>query len=118
MEEVLSKAKKKFKTIVISPHWFLPFRPEEYLKIIKEELQWKMPLFSYPEGSTNCSLNFMSVYLSLKHYGYTHYHVEASKLIREGLLLRDEALKQLELNFDLKVLEDVAQKLGINKIDL
>jgi hypothetical protein len=118
MEEVLSRSKKRFKTMVISPHWFLPFGPEEYIKVITNELNWKMPVFSYPEGSTNCSLNFLSVYYSIKHYGYTHYHVEASKLIREGLLLRDEALKQLELNFDEKVLQDIVKKLGIEKLDI
>lgn len=117
MEEVLSKAKKRYKTIVVSPHWFLPFGQEEYVKVITEELNWKVPEFSYPVGSTNCSLNFMSVYYSVKHYGYTHYHVEASKLIREGLLLREEALKQLELNFDKKILKDIAFKLGIEKLD-
>ena len=117
MEEVLSKAKKRYKTMVISPHWFLPFSTEEYVKVIKEELKWKMPVFSYPQGSTNCSLNFMSVYNSIKHYSYTHYHVEASKMIREGLLLREDALKQLEINFDKKTLEDIAFKLGIEKFE-
>jgi len=117
MEEVLSKAKKRFNSIVVSPHWFLPFGPEEYVKVIKEELKWKVPVFSYPSGSTNCSLNFMSVYYSMKHYGYTHYHVEASKLIREGLLLREEALKQLELSFDKKILYDIANQLGVDKFD-
>lgn len=115
MEEVLSKAKKRFKTMVISPHWFLPFGPEVYVDVIKKELNWKAPVFSYPEGSTNCSLNFMSVYYSMKHYGYTHYHVEASKMIREGILLREEALKQLEINFNDEVLNDIAKKLGLDK---
>lgn len=117
MEEVLSRSKKRFKTMVISPHWFLPFGPEEYIKVIKEELKWKMPAYSYPAGSTNCLLNFMSVYLSVKHYGYTHYHVEASKLIREGLLLREDALKQLELNIDEKTLKDIAVKLDIENFE-
>lgn len=115
MEEVLSRAKKRFKTMVISPHWFLPFGPEVYVDLIKKELGWKAPVFSYPTGSTNCSLNFLSVYYSMKHYGYTHYHVEASKLIREGVLLRDDALKQLELNFGDEVLAEIAKKLGLEK---
>ena len=32
----------------------------------------------------------------MKDYGYTHYHVEMSKLIRQGVLSRDEALRDLE----------------------
>ncbi len=114
MEEVLKRAKKRHKSLVISPHWFLPYGPEEYIKIIKEELGWKAPELSYPAGSTNCTLNFISVYNSLKHFGYTHYHVEASKLIREGVITREEALEQLKLNFDKKTLQDVAGKMGID----
>ena len=112
MEEVLKRAGKKHKSMVISPHWFLPFGPEVYLETIKNELNWKAPKLSYPGGSTNCLLNFISVYNSVKYFGYTHYHVEASKLIREGYLSRDEALKQLEINFDKTLLNSVADKLN------
>jgi tRNA(Ile)-lysidine synthase TilS/MesJ len=114
MEEVLKRAKKRHKSLVISPHWFLPFGPDEYVKLIKDELDWKAPELSYPKGSTNCTLNFISVYNSLKHYGYTHYHVEASKLIREGVITREEALEQLKLNFDEQTLQDVANKMNID----
>lgn len=117
MEEVLTKAKKRFKSLVVSPHWFLPYGPDDYIPLIQKELNWKMPIFSYPEGSTNCSLNFLSVYYSMKHYGYTHYHVEASKMIREGYLLREEALKQLEINFNEKTLTEIAEKLGLKSFD-
>lgn len=117
MEEVLRKAKRKHKALVISPHWFLPYGPKEYVKLIKDELDWKAPLLSYPQGSTNCRMNFMSVYYSLKHYGYTHYHVEASKLIRENILTRDEAMEQLKLNFDSEELIKIARELGLNDKD-
>jgi len=111
MEEVLIRAKKKNKCIVLSPHWFLPFDTMAYVEIIKKELKWKPPRLSYPKKTTNCYLNFISVYNSMKHYGYTHYHVEASKLIREGLLSREEALKSLEINFDKELLNKIAKKL-------
>lgn len=114
MEEVLKRAKKRHKSLVISPHWFLPYSPEEYIKTIKDELDWKAPELSYPAGSTNCTLNFISVYNSIKHFGYTHYHVEASKLIREGVITRDEALEQLKLNFNNDTLQSVADKLNID----
>jgi len=112
MEEVLKRANKKHKSMVISPHWFLPFGPEVYVETIKKELKWKAPDLSYPGGSTNCLLNFISVYNSVKYFGYTHYHVEASKMIREGYLSREEAMKQLEINFDKKLLNSVAEKLN------
>lgn len=114
MEEVLKRANKKHKSLVVSPHWFLPFGPDVYLETIKKELNWKAPKVSYPGGSTNCSLNFISVYNSMKYFGYTHYHVEASKLIREGYMTREEALKQLEINFDKSLLNEVAEKLNFH----
>jgi hypothetical protein len=112
MEEVLKRANKRHKAIVISPHWFLPFGPDVYVETIRKELKWKAPEFSYPKGSTNCSLNFISVHNSMKYFGYTHYHVEASKLIREGYLTREEAMKQLEIGFDKQVLNEVGKKLN------
>ncbi|MDD2385279.1 MAG: 7-cyano-7-deazaguanine synthase [Bacteroidales bacterium] len=114
MEEVLKRAKKRHKSLVISPHWFLPYGPEEYVKIIKQELGWKAPALSYPKGSTNCLLNFISVYNSIKHFGYTHYHVEASKLIRKGVISREEAIEQLKQNFDFETLNKVASKMNIS----
>jgi len=111
MEEVLIRAKKRQKCAVLSPHWFLPFDPEAYVELIKRELKWKFPRLSYPANTTNCYLNFISVYNSMKHFGYTHYHVEMSKLIREGLLTREDALKSLEINFDREFLNIIAKKL-------
>ncbi|PLX07027.1 MAG: hypothetical protein C0596_12905 [Marinilabiliales bacterium] len=114
MDEVIKKARKKHKAKVISPHWFLPYGPDEYVKIIEDELEWKAPDLSYPKGSTNCTLNFISVHQSIKHYGYTHYVVEASKLIREGVITREEALEQVKINFDDKTLKEVASGLCID----
>ena len=112
MEEVIRRAQRKRKIIAISPHWFLPLTQDEYVRTIQEELQWKAPAKSYPAGSTNCDLNYLSVYLSMKHYQYTHYHIEMSKLIRDGLLTRDEALKALRINVDSLFLNTIARKLG------
>lgn len=111
MEEVIKRAKRRFKSIVISPHWFLPFGPETYVEVIKKELKWQRPQFSYPKGSTNCSLNFISAYNSVKHFGYTHYHVEASKMIRETMMSREEALNELAIDFDKELLNTIAKDL-------
>ncbi|MBU1863449.1 MAG: 7-cyano-7-deazaguanine synthase [Candidatus Omnitrophica bacterium] len=112
VEEVLKKANKKNKCVILSPHWFLPFGADEYVETIKKELNWKCPSLSYPEQSTNCYLNFISVYNSIKYFGYTHYHVEMSKLIREGLITRDEALTKLKINFNVSLLNKIAKKLN------
>ena len=116
MEDVLVKADKRHKALVLSPHWFLNVHPDEYTALISRELNWKCPDVSYPAKTTNCYMNFISVYLTLKHYGYTHYHVEASKLIRMGLLARQEALKGLEINFDKKLLDKISAKIGCGVI--
>ena len=109
MEEVLTRAKKRQRCIVLSPHWFLPFNSDAYVEMIKKELNWKFPSLSYPARTTNCYLNFISAYNSMKYFGYTHYHVEMSKLIREGLMTREEAIKALEINFDKVLLNNIAK---------
>jgi Queuosine biosynthesis protein QueC len=112
MEDVLKRAKKRFKTIVLSPHWFLPYEADEYVETIKRELGWEYPELSYPGKSTNCALNFISVHNSVKNFGYSHYHVEMSKQIRQGIMTRDEALELLKLDFDEELLNKIAEPLG------
>jgi hypothetical protein len=111
MEDVVTAAKKKHKCLVLSPHWFLPFDQETYIKTIERELQWKVPRLSYPRNTTNCYMNFIAVHNSMKYFGYSHYHIEASKMIREGLITREQALKDLEIFFDRELLNTIAAKL-------
>lgn len=112
MAEVLKKANGKHKSLVLSPHWFLPYDASVYVEVIKNELGWEYPKLSYPGRSTNCTMNFISVYNSFKYYGYTHYHVEMSKMIRQGMLTRDEALKDLKLQLEKADLNKIAKKLN------
>jgi len=118
MGSVVTTAKKKYKISVISPHWFLRKTPDQYVEEITKDLDWQYPRHSYPAKSTNCYLNFLSVHLSMKNYGYTHYHVEMSKMIRMGLMTRDEALALLEINFDEQMLEKVLGKMGCSLEDI
>lgn len=111
MDEVLKKATKKHKSMVLSPLWFLPFDRKTYEELITKELNWSPPKLSYPARTTNCDMNFISAYNAMKYYGYTDHHVEMSKMIREGLLDRDQALKDLEINFSEKLLNNIAEKL-------
>lgn len=111
MEEVLARGEKKHKCLLLSPHWFLPQDADEYTGTIQKELGWKYPKLSYPGKSTNCLLNYVSVRNSMKFYGYTHYHVEMSKLIREGALSRAEALDLLRQDFSEELLEEIAGRL-------
>jgi tRNA(Ile)-lysidine synthase TilS/MesJ len=112
IKDVLRQAHRKFKTRIISPHWYLKWDSENMKNILQKELEWRMPALSYPANSTNCLMNFVNVYLSMRHYGYTHYHVEMSKLIRLGELSREEALKLLEINFGLPLVNSVLSRIG------
>jgi tRNA(Ile)-lysidine synthase TilS/MesJ len=95
MEEVIKKYRK---IQVISPHWFTQEDPEEYSALIRKELDWQPIKHSFPRGSVNCRLNFAASHLAMKAYGYTHYHIEMSRLIRQHELTRAEALEALQLD--------------------
>jgi hypothetical protein len=114
MEEMLKKARKEHKAMVYSPHWFLPYGPDDYVRIIQEAIGWEYTEQSFPRKSTNCSLNFISVHNSMRDYGYTHYHVEMSKLVREGTMSRDEALRNLNMDFDDTMLNNILGVLDLN----
>jgi hypothetical protein len=120
MEGVLQIAKKKYgsKATVLSPHWFLDLDVEQYVKVLQRELEWTWPARSYPRGTTNCELNFLATFLTVKHYGFSHYHIEASKLIRAGLLTREEAIERLELDFDDDLLAGILTRLDCTLDDL
>lgn len=115
MDAMLKRAKKRHKAMVMSPHWFLPFSPDEYVEIIKKEVGWDYTESSFPKKSTNCALNFVSVHNSMRDYGYTHYHVEMSKLVRQGVLSREEALRNLKDEFDEGLLNEI---LGVLDLDV
>jgi hypothetical protein len=114
MDDMLKRAKKRHKARVVSPHWFLPYTPDEYVEIIKREVDWDYTASSYPRKSTNCALNFVSVHNSMRDYGYTHYHVEMSKLVRKGVVSRDEALKNLQESFDEELLNGILGELDLD----
>jgi len=84
IKEALERAQRKFRCRMVSPHWYLYQEQDKITDILHKELKWKAPQLSFPKGSTNCLMNFVSVELAMKHYGYTHYHIEMSKLIRLG----------------------------------
>ena len=112
MKEVMKITRKRFKTKVISPHWYLNWDTDRIIEVLQRELKWKVVSLSYPAGSTNCLMNFVNVHLSMENYGYTHYHIETSKLVRLGKLSREEALNMLEINFDKNLVDSILEKIG------
>ncbi len=122
MNDVKKRYRNSRKATLVSPHWFLPVTPEEYTEIIKKELEWEEQDFSYPAGSTNCLFNYLGSYLCKKDMGFTHFHIECSKLIRSGEMTREEAMKMLEINPEKdpgsSLVRDVLDRLGLNKEDI
>jgi len=113
MDEVLKTAKRKYKYkgTVLSPHWFVPGGPEEYVPVIQKELGWDYPVRSYPKKSTNCDLNFLATKLAVENYGYSVYHIEMSNMIRQGVVSRAEAIELLQMDFDSGIIEGILEKL-------
>lgn len=120
MEDVLNIARKKYKTkaMVLSPHWFVPTGPDEYVKVIKEKLDWDYPVRSYPKKTTNCDLNFLASKLAVDNFGYSHYHIEMSNLIRLGMITREEAIALLEIDYDKEILSPILEKLDCKMEDI
>ncbi|MDD5730484.1 MAG: 7-cyano-7-deazaguanine synthase [Candidatus Omnitrophica bacterium] len=112
IKELTDRVRRKKRILTVSPHWFLPYDPAGIMETLKKELKWKAPDLSYPKHSTNCLINFASVFESMKNYGYTHYHIEMSKLIRKGELTREEALRLLEIDFDKEFVNRILSKTG------
>jgi len=111
MQEALKRSRRHRCTIV-SPHWYMKWDGDQARSLLENELGWRAPRQSFPAGSTNCLLNFISTAHSLKHHGYTHYHVEMSRQIRMGELSRQEALEALRINFGREEIEGVLEKMG------
>ena len=79
--------------------------------MIQEKLGWDYPERSYPKKSTNCDLNFVASKLAVKNFGYSHYHIEMSNMIRLGVVTREEALEHLKMDYGEEVLGDILAKL-------
>ena len=117
MDDVLRIAKKKYKSkaIVLSPHWFVPGGPEEYVPVIQRELGWEYPERSYPKKTTNCDLNFIASKLAVKNYGYSVYHIEMSNMIRMGIVTREEAIAALQMDFGQEITSGILNKLDVDE---
>jgi len=65
-------------------------------------------------NSTNCLLNSFANLVHKQRFGFHPYAFELAKLVREGYLERDEALKRLEQAEDQNTVELVKKKLNLN----
>jgi tRNA(Ile)-lysidine synthase TilS/MesJ len=95
----------------LSPLGFLDYDEEKILEAMSR-LGWKAPE-DVDAHSTNCLLNSFANVVHRERYGYHPYVFELAKLVREGHMRRDEALKRLDKEENPKTVELVKRKLRI-----
>ena len=89
---------------------------EEQIKEEIKSLGWESP--GDVDGcSSNCMLNTFNNHVHEHVFGYNPYEMELSHLIREGLLLREEALQKMSTRPE-KTIAPVMKKLNISEQDL
>lgn len=87
---------KNYKDIEqISPFKYFDYDEDEIVKVLKNELKFKVPEHSWPQNSTNCKFNFLSQYMARLQFGYSQHETEMSGLIRNGEITRERALEIL-----------------------
>jgi tRNA(Ile)-lysidine synthase TilS/MesJ len=95
----------------INPLAFSRYDEKEILEIVKS-LGWRKPEDTDP-NSTNCLLNSLANHLHKEKFNFNPYVYELAELVREGNLDRDAAMAKINTVEDMKTIEQVKNKLGI-----
>jgi len=105
-----------FEIYQMSP--YLVFEKSEAFILAEiRELGWLHP--ERLDGCTsNCALNAVGNLCHEKKYGFHPYALELSKLVRKGLLSREEALHKLTLQVDEPALLGSLQQLGVSRCEI
>jgi hypothetical protein len=78
--------------------------------------------WEHPEGldgcTSNCALNVVGNICHQKKYGFHPYALELSKLVRKGLLSRDQALEKLSQPVDEQLIQIAFQRVGFGADEL
>ena len=98
----------------ISPLAFLDYDEHEIVREIKR-LGWNSPQDT-DANSTNCLLNAFANKAHQERFGFHPYAFEIASLVREGHMSREEGLKRLSTEPDLRTVESVASKLGVQSV--
>lgn len=77
-----------------------------------EELGWVKPDDTDP-NSTNCLLNAFANQIHGERYGYNPYVFEIAKMVREGVMSREEGLKKINETNPLEQIAIVRERLGL-----
>ena len=66
-------------------------------------------------NSTNCLLNAFANQVHEKSYDYNPYVFEISKMVREGVMTRQDGLRKFDLDSPLVQIDIVKERLGIQQ---
>lgn len=110
LEEKHFKDPDKF-PYYIHPLAFLEYDETKIFTRLKE-LGWKRPEDTDP-NSTNCLLNAFANQVHERLYHYNPYVFEIARMIREGLMTREEGIKRFQEGSPNKIIDLVKERLGI-----
>lgn len=115
-EQYLDLPDDSFEIYQMSP--YLVFEKSEAFILDQiKELGWVHP--EQLDGCTsNCALNVVGNMCHEKKYGFHPYALELSKLIRKGLLSRDEAMQKLAQQVEERAVEQTLIQLGVSRADI
>lgn len=95
----------------IHPVAFLEYNEEKIYARMKE-LGWEKPGDTDP-NSTNCLLDAFANQVHERSYGYNPYVSDIAKMVREGVMTREEGLKRFDEEVPPSVVDLVKAKLYI-----
>src|SRR5207248_699163 len=115
-EQYLGLPDDPFEIYQMSPYLVYE-KSEAFILAEIRELGWVHP--ERLDGCTsNCALNVVGNLCHEKKYGFHPYALELSKLVRKGLLSRDEALHKLTVQVDEPTLLASLQQLGVSRCEI
>ncbi|MBW1939994.1 MAG: hypothetical protein JRI28_01215 [Deltaproteobacteria bacterium] len=98
---------------------YIEWKVRDIPRILSEEIGWKCPP-DVRDSHFDCKLFPIKEYLKFKKYGLTQETIKNSRLVREGLMTREEGLQRIELEQSTEpaVLSDFLNELGLIRDDI
>jgi hypothetical protein len=98
---------------------YIEWNLREIPYILSEKLDWRHPPDVH-ESHFDCTLFPIKEYLKFKKYGLTQETVKNSRLIREGLMTREEAMERmsLEQTTEPPILQGFLDELGVSREEI
>jgi hypothetical protein len=98
---------------------YIEWNIREIPRILSEKLGWRHPPDVH-ESHFDCTLFPIKEYLKFNKYGLTQETVKNSRLIREGLMTRDEAMERmsLEQTTEPEIFDGFLRELGVSREEI